>query len=185
MSSLASLCCSAVFSFCDPTNPRREPLLHCSRIIVPFNKVANETCDNLVFLNMPLFISVVDYVYFIGLILFFIFLNSWEAFFPPLHRPLRQHLESQTKLDSGFVNRRKFTHSWKKESYVVNIPLVKKGHTAIKLLMGCKDTSVFREDCPGWPWGLTSCSLQCGLGNCGVFAGEQRWGTCNYLCGSW
>lgn len=64
---------SAVFSLCDPTNLRREPPLHCSCIIVPFNKVANETCDNLVFLNIPPIISVVDYVYFTGLILFFIF----------------------------------------------------------------------------------------------------------------
>ena len=45
---------------------------------------------------------------------------------------------------------------------MVNIPPVKKGHAAIKLLMDCKDISVFREDCPGWPWDLTSCSLQCG-----------------------
>ena len=50
---------------------------------------------------------------------------------------------------------------------MVNIPPVKKGHAAIKLLMDCKDISVFREDCPGWPWDLTSCYFSVGEGTVG------------------
>lgn len=173
------------FPYRDPANLRREPLLLLPLCNCSFEQGSKWNLGYSAFLNISLIVFIVDYVYLTWVILFFIFLNSWEAFSPPLHRSFKVALRVINKNLLRVCELGKTDTLLERESHEVETAFYTRGVlTAMKLVMGYKYPSVFREYWPGWQWNLTSCSLKHGWGNGRVFTGEQRLGTCSFLHGS-